>query len=105
MAGAQQVEEVEPALRTGGAEPGEAVVTDLRAEAILGLVPGTGVVDRDPAGAGQARAQHLLCFAEEAVLAVDQQTHHLSLRDLDADRAQERHQPRHPDECGAFALR
>ena len=47
MAGTQQVEEVEPALRTGGAEPGEAVIADLRAEAILGLVPGTGVVDAD----------------------------------------------------------
>ncbi|MGX9576961.1 hypothetical protein [Mesorhizobium sp. f-mel] len=33
----------------------------------------------------------------EALLAIDQQTHHLPLRDRDADRSQQRHQPRHGD--------
>jgi hypothetical protein len=58
-------------------------------------VPGPGVVDRDPAGARQAGAQHVPGLVAETVLAIDQQTHHLPLRDFDADRAQQRHQPRH----------
>jgi hypothetical protein len=43
MAGAQQFQEIEPALRAGGAEPGEAVVADLRAVPVPGLVAGPGV--------------------------------------------------------------
>ena len=49
MPGAQQFEEVETPLRTGGPEPGEVRVADLGAEAVLGLVARPGVVDRDPA--------------------------------------------------------
>ena len=45
MTAAQQIEKVQPALRSARAEPGEAVVADLRAEAVLGLMPRTGVVD------------------------------------------------------------
>ena len=37
--GAQQVKEIEPALARAGAEPGEAVVADLRAEAVAAGVP------------------------------------------------------------------
>jgi hypothetical protein len=36
MTGPQQVEEIQPALRGPRAEPGETVVADLRAEAVLG---------------------------------------------------------------------
>ena len=50
MAGAQQREEVEAALRPGGAEPGEMRVADLGAEAVRGLVARAGVVHRDPGG-------------------------------------------------------
>ena len=50
VAGAQQREEVEAALRAGGAEPGEMHVADLRAEAVRRLVASAGVVHRDPGG-------------------------------------------------------
>ena len=72
VTGAQQLEEVEPALGAGRPEPGEAVVADVGAEAVLRLVAGAGIVDRDPGGRGEAGAQHFLCFVEEAVLALDQ---------------------------------
>src|SRR6266581_7598664 len=52
MAGPQQVEEIEPALRLRGAEPGEMLVADLRADAIGGFVASPGIVDRNP---GRAR--------------------------------------------------
>ena len=89
MAGAQQVEEIEPALRAGGAEPGEAVVADLRAEAVRRLVARAGVVDRDPGRRLKAGAQHVARLVEEAVLAADQQPHDLPLGDLDADGVQQ----------------
>src|ERR1700680_2702862 len=40
MAGPQQVEEIEPALRSSGAEPGEMLIANLRADAIGGFVGG-----------------------------------------------------------------
>ena len=55
VAGAQQVEEVEPALARPRAEPGEGVVTDLRAEAVAASVPGAGVVHGDPGSGLQPR--------------------------------------------------
>jgi hypothetical protein len=48
MAGAQQIEEVQPALRGPRAELGESVVADLRAEAVLGFMPRRGVIDGYP---------------------------------------------------------
>src|SRR5229473_3310661 len=95
MAGAQQFEKVEPALRAGRAEPGKAVVANMRAEPVRRLVARPGVVDRDPGGTGQTRAQYLARLAEETPLAADQQPHYLPLGDFDADRFQERHEPRH----------
>ena len=50
MAGAQQLEEVQPAFAGRRAEPGEVAVADLRAGAVRGLVAGAGVIDRDPGG-------------------------------------------------------
>jgi hypothetical protein len=97
MAGTQQVEEVQPALARRRAEPGEAVVADLRADTVGALVAGAGVVHRDPGGGLQPGAQHIAGFGEEAIMVGDQQAHDLSLGDADADRLQLRHQPRHGD--------
>jgi hypothetical protein len=38
MPGAQQIEEVQPALGRPGAEPGEPVIADLRAKPVRGLM-------------------------------------------------------------------
>ena len=48
VAGAQQVEEVQPALAAGRAEPGEVVVADLRADGVGAAMARAGVVHRDP---------------------------------------------------------
>ena len=96
VAGTQQVEEIEAALRSGGAEPGKMVVADLRAEAIRALVASTGIVHRDPGGARQPGAQHIAGLVAKAVLASDQQTHELPLGDDDADRPQLLDQTRRP---------
>ncbi len=61
------------------------------------LVASPGVVHRDPGGAREPGAQHIARLIEEAVLAGDQQTHELPLGDHDAERAQQRQQPRHRD--------
>ncbi len=90
---AQQIEEVQPALARPGAEPGEVVVADLRAEGILAGMACTGIVDRDPGRGLQAGPQHLTALSEEVVLTIDQQAHHLALGDAEADRLQPRHQP------------
>ena len=44
VAGAQQFEEVQPALAAGGAEPGEVVVADLRADGVGAAMARAGVV-------------------------------------------------------------
>ena len=54
-----------------------------------------GIVHRDPGRRLQARPQHVTVLFEEAVLSSDQQAHHLSLGDGDADPPQLCHQPRH----------
>ncbi len=69
MAGPQQVEEVEAALRGGGAEPGEMRVADLGAEAVPGLVARAGVIHRDPGGARKSGAQHRARLGEVALRA------------------------------------
>ncbi len=97
MAGAQQAEEVQPALARRGAEPGEVPVADLRAGAVRAPVPRAGVVHRDPARRLQPGAQHVAGLGDEAVLAGDQQPHQLALGDVDANAAQQRQQPRHRD--------
>ena len=97
VTGAQQFEEVETALGAGGAEPGELRVADLGAEAVLGFVARTGVVDGDPGRALQAGTQHAAGFVQEALLAGDQQANDLPLGDEDAEPLQQRDQPRHRD--------
>src|ERR1700759_402138 len=85
-ASAQQVQEIEPALRAGRAEPSKAVIADVRAGAVLRLVAGVGVVDRDPGSIGEAGAEHVLRFGPEATLAVDQEPYYLTLQHGDAHR-------------------
>src|SRR5881392_4007907 len=46
--GAKQIKEIQPALVGPCAEPGEAVITDLRAEAVVTGVPRAGVIDSNP---------------------------------------------------------
>ena len=65
MPGAQQLEEVEPAFRTGRAEPCETVIADLGAEAVHRLVARAGIVDRHPGRRFQARAKHRPRFLDE----------------------------------------
>ena len=48
VAGAQQIQEVQSALRLPRAEPGEPVIADLCAEAVARLMPSSGVIDRYP---------------------------------------------------------
>jgi hypothetical protein len=91
------IKKVQSALALGGAEPGKAIVADLRAEAVAGLVPRAGVVHRDPAGGLQPGPQHLTGFAAEVLRFVDQQPHHLPFRDADTDRVELCHQPWHRD--------
>src|ERR1700729_132703 len=59
MAGAQQAEKIEAALRGGGGEGGEMGVADLGAKAVIGLVARAGVVHRDPGRARQPGAQYI----------------------------------------------
>ncbi len=91
----QEVEKVAPALREGGAEPGEMRVADLGAEAVLPLVARRGIVERDPGRARQPGPQHLARLAEKALLPGDQQPHHLTLGNCQAEAAQLLGQPRH----------
>jgi hypothetical protein len=58
VTGAQDLQEVPPALREAGGEEGEAVVADLRRHPVARPVAGAGVVDGEPARRRQAGAQH-----------------------------------------------
>jgi hypothetical protein len=92
VAGAQQFQEVEAALRTGRAEPGEVVVAHLGAEAVGGFMTGAGIVYRDPRGAGKPGTHDVASLVDKAVLVCGQQTDDLALGDDDAQAAQQRHQ-------------
>ena len=94
-AGAQHLEEVQPALRGRRGEGGEVVVAQLGADRVPVLVAGAGVVDADPARRGQPGAQHLARLGEEGVLARVQQADDLPLGDQDADRPELGHEARH----------
>ena len=80
----QRLEKVQPAVGARGDEGGELIVADVYAHAVLRLVASPGVVDRDPRGRVEARAQHVARFVEKNILAGDQQPHELTLRDYHA---------------------
>src|SRR5271157_4555602 len=46
--GPQQLKEIEPALRGRGCKKGEAIIADMGAKAVPGLMPGSRIVNRDP---------------------------------------------------------
>src|SRR5271163_4698487 len=79
MAGAQQAEKIEAALRGGGDEGGEMGVADLGAEAVSCLVACAGVIHRDR----QPGAQYIARFVAKAILAGGQQADHLALGNVD----------------------
>ena len=54
---AQHGQEIQPALAVGAGKISEELVAHLSAIAVLALVPGTGVVHLNVAGAGQSRRQ------------------------------------------------
>src|SRR6185437_16985164 len=79
MTGAQQIAEVQPALGETSAKPSEAVVADLRAEAVFRPMPRAGVIERYPRRVRQPGAQHSAGFIDKAPLALGQQTLHFPL--------------------------
>jgi hypothetical protein len=44
----EQLEKIQPALRAGGCEERKAVITDMRAKAVPGLMPGARIVSGQP---------------------------------------------------------
>src|SRR5580765_5995562 len=93
--GAQEIQEVQPALARAGAEPGEIIVADLGGEAVLASMACTSVIHRDPGRRPQARPQYVTVLIKEPILSSDQQAHHLPLGDGDANAPQLCHQPWH----------
>ena len=73
MPGTQQIQEVQPALRSGRGEPGEVIVADLGTHAVRSLVPRAGVIDRDPARGLQPGAAHIHRLGQEARPGIGQQ--------------------------------
>ena len=98
VAGAQQIEEVQPALAGRGAEPGEVVVADLRADAVRRFVARAGVIHRDPGGrrSSPARSTSRASARKPSCPAISRRMT-CRLRDVEPDRAQLGHQPRHRD--------
>jgi len=93
-AGAQQVEEVGAALRSGGGEEREVVVADLGAEAVFAPVAGSGIVNRNPVGMGQSGPQHVAGLGDEGVVGLRQDPHHLPLGNIQPQRLQKLNQAR-----------
>ena len=93
MTGAKQFEEIQPAFGCTGAEPGESVIADLRAETVTGLMPCACVVNRNVRRCLQSGAQNILRFGGELLLLIGQETLELTLRDRHADRAQKCRKP------------
>ena len=92
VAGAQELEEVEPALGEAGGKVGEGIVADLRGDAVAIPVPGAGVVDADPRRGLQPGAQHRLALVGETLLALIQEPQHLALGDIHPEVAQQARQ-------------
>ena len=91
----QKRQEVQPALRAGGGEPGKISVADVRAGAVHALVAGAGVIDRDPRRALEPALKHTGRLGQEVLLAGDEKTHDLALGDRHPEVAQMRDDPRY----------
>ena len=92
VSGPEQRKEVQPALRKRRAEPGESMVADLRANAVRRLVPGPGVIDRDPPRRLQGGPQNVTRLGREPLLAPVEKPDNLPFRDVHPDIAQQTHQ-------------
>ena len=92
VAGPQQRKKVQPALRKRRPEPGKAVIADLRANAVRRLVPRSGVIDRDPSRRLHTGPQNVARLGHKPVLAPAPKPHHLAVRDVHPDIAQQTHQ-------------
>jgi len=88
MPGAEQVEEIQPALRGPRAEPGEPLVADLCAKPVLPGMACTGIVDADPGRCFQPRAQDIPGFGDQPLMVFVQQPNQLPLRDRNPHRPQ-----------------
>ena len=88
VAGAQQLEDAQPALGRPGGEPGEAVVADVRGGLVVPGMARPGVVDRHPAGGRQPGLEDGVRLGVEAVLVRGQEGDDLALGDADAQRSQ-----------------
>ena len=88
MAGVQQAKEIQPAFRFRRAEGGEVVIADLCANAIPGLMPRAGIVNRDPLRRSQSGVQNLPVPGEERVLLLGERPLYLPFGDRYPDRAQ-----------------
>ena len=95
--GPKQLKKIQPALRTRGCKKGEAVIADMSAKAVLGLMPGARIVNGKPGSRSKPFAQHLDVFLEESVLLAAQQPHDLPLGDIDAQTGKLRGQARDSD--------
>src|SRR5450631_1835736 len=87
VSGAQQIEEVQSALRGPRAKPGEPFIADLRAKPVLPGMTRTSVVHADPGRCLQSRAQNILGFGDEPLMVLVQQANQLSLRNRNPHRA------------------
>jgi hypothetical protein len=85
MTRAQDIEEAQTALAGAGAKPGEIVIADLCAKAIAASMSCARIINADPGSTLQSRPQHVTAFAQDVILAIDQQTHHLTLGDAEAE--------------------
>jgi hypothetical protein len=103
MPGTQQLQEVQPALRSGRGEPGEVIIADLGAHPVPARMAGAGVIDRDPARGLQPGAAHIRRLGQEAGPGIGQQPYHprsgrghaLALGDRDPEIVKLSHQTRH----------
>jgi len=95
VASAQQPKKAGAAFRSSGGEKGEGVIADLGAEAIFALVPGAGIIHRNPVGMGQSGTQYVLGLGDEGVVGLGQNPHHLPLGDVQPQPLQQRYQTRH----------
>ena len=84
VGGAQQLEEVNPALRGGGGEEGEVLVADMGAVAVFAAVARTGVIDVDISAGGEPCGQELVLLVVERVVIVDEEAVELTRGDIDA---------------------
>src|SRR5271166_2039762 len=75
-AGPQKFQEIQPGLRTPGSKPGEAIVADMGTKTVLGLMPGTRIVNRDPGRRGKATKRGMVTCPWVAGCPLWQRRHH-----------------------------